>query len=243
MSQSSDNGGVPGGGSKPPPPLQAALAEAVGAFSRDPGGAARRLLDTAERALAGVGGTVGGRDALAGIAGAASRFLSDLQQPAPGRSGGGPEQPPAAGGAGAPSAHPRQDGGDERAASGGAPATPPPTPFVVLRQPNEGLPLHVRADAVEAVAPAGEAGCVLHLSDGSTVEAGQCSDAAARLLPGLARLSRTGTQQGLYVRPGAVLAAAAPAEGGCMLRLRGGRELAAAEAAAVAVGLLAAAGR
>ncbi len=112
-------------------------------------------------------------------------------------------------------------------------------PFVGLRQPGESWSFHVRAAAVEAVAPAGEVDCVLHLSDGSTVEAGQCSDTAARLLPGLARLSKVGTQRGMYVRPEAVLAVAAPAAGGCVLRLRGGRELTVAEAAAVAVGLLA----
>ena len=44
------------------------------------------------------------------------------------------------------------------------------------------------------------------------------------------------------LRREAVLAVAAPAGGGCVLRLRGGRELAAAEAAAVAVGLLAESG-
>jgi len=240
MSHSSDNGGVPpGSGSKPVSSLQAALAEAAGAFSRDPGGAARRLLDTAERALTGAGGGAGGgRDALTGLAAAASRLLSEVQPPAPGRNGGAPRSPPPGGGPAGPSADARR-GGDERTAPGSAPATPPPAPFVGLRQPGEGWSFYVRADAVEAVAPAGEAGCVLHLSDGSTVEAGQCSDAAAELLPGLARLSQAGTQNGMYVRPGAVLAVAAPAEGGCVLRLRGGRELAAAEAAAVAVGLLA----
>ena len=242
MSQPSDNGGNPGGGSKPVSPLQAALAEAVGALSRDPGGAARRLLDTAEQALAGVGRSSGGRDPLGGLAAAASRFLSDLQPPAPGRAGGAPEEASPGGGASAgPPAHAWRGRDGERAAPGSAPATPPPAPFVGLRQPGEDGSFHVRAGAVEAVAPASEAGCVLHLSDGSTVEAGQCSDAAARLLPGLARLSRAGTQQGLYVRSGAVLAVAAPVEGGCVLRFRGGRELAATEAAAVAVGLLAAA--
>ena len=75
------------------------------------------------------------------------------------------------------------------------------------------------------------------------MEAGECSDEAAHSLPGLARLSRAGTQRGVYVRPEAVLAVVAPAEGGCVLRLRGGRELAATEAAAVAVGLLAGDGR
>ena len=238
MSQFSDNGGTPGSGSKPASPLQAALAEAVGAFSKDPGGAARRLLDTAERALAGAGKTNGGRDALAGITTAASRFLSDLQPPASGRGGEALGKPPPAGEPAGPSTDAQQSG-DERAAPESAPATPLPISFVGLRQPGEGWSFHVRAGAVEAVAPAGEAGCVLHLSDGSTVEAGQCSDAAARLLPGLARLSQAGTQDGMYVRPEAVLAVAAPAGGGCVLRLRGGRELAATEAAAVAVGLLA----
>lgn len=237
MSQSSDNGGIPGSGSKPVSPLQAALAEAMAAFSRDPSGAARRLLDSTERALAGVGGASGGREALAGLA---SRFLSDLQPPAPGRGGEAPAGPPPGGAPAGPSAGARQ-GGDARAALERAPA--PPTPFVGLRQPGEGWSFHVRADAVEAVAPAGEGGCVLHLSDGSTVEAGECSDAAARLLPGLTRLSQAGTQRGMYVRPEAVLTVAAPAEGGCVLRLRGGRELTAAEAAAVAVGLLAGDGR
>ncbi len=236
MSHSSDNGGFPGGGGKPASPLQAALSDAVGAFSRDPGAAARRLLDTAERALAGAGRANGGRDPLAGIATAASRFLSDLQPPVSGREA--PGGAPPAGGPAGPSAGAPQ-GGDERAANESAPATAPPLPFVGLRQPGEGWSFHVRAEAVEAVAPTGEAGCVLHLSDGSTVEAGQCSDDAARLLPGLARLSQAGTQQCLYVRPEAVLAVAAPAGGGCVLRLRGGRELAATEAAAVAVGLLA----
>lgn len=233
MSHSSDNG------AKPVPPVQAAITEAIGAFSRDPSGAARRLLDTAERALAGGGKANGGRDALVGIATAASRFLSDLQPPTPGRNGEAPTGAPPGDGPAGPSADARQ-GGNERTAPASAPApvTPPPTPFIGLRQPGEGWSFHVRADAVEAVAPAGEAGCVLHLSDGSTVEAGEASDAVARLLPGLPRLSRAGTQQGLYVRPEAVLAVAAPAEGGCVLRLRGGRELAAAEAAAVAVGLL-----
>lgn len=239
MSHPSDNGAAPGGESKPASPLQAALAEAIGAFSKDPGGAARRLLDTAERALPGAGGGAsGGRDALTGLAAAASRFLSEAQARASGRDGEASSKPPPGGGpAGTVADSPR--GGDEQAAPGSAPATPPSTTFVGLGQLGEGSSFHVRADAVDAVTPAGEAGCVLHLSDGSTVEAGQGSDATARLLSGLARLSQAGTQQGLYVRSGAVLAVAAPADGGCVLRLRGGRELAAADAAAVAAGLLA----
>jgi hypothetical protein len=243
MGQFSDDGGVRGNGSRPASPLQAAIAETVEAFSKDPGGTARRLRDAAERAFGGApGGASGGRDALAGLAAAASRFLSDLQPAAPGRGGeagaglgaGPSEQSPDA----------EQQSGEERAASGRAPAVPPSTAFVALRRPgSEGGSFHLRAAAVEAVAPAGEAGCALHLSDGSTMEAGECSDDAARSLPGLARLSRAGTQRGVYVRPEAVLAVVAPAEGGCVLRLRGGRELAATEAAAVAVGLLAGDGR
>lgn len=234
MSQFSDNGGTPGSGSKPASPLQAALTEAVAAFSRDPSGAVRRLLDSTERALAGVAGASGGREAVAGVV---SRLLSDLQPPAAGRGGEAAAKPPGGGSAG-PSAGARQ-GGDARAAPYSVPAALPPMPFVGLRQPGESWSFHVRAAAVEAVAPAGEAACVLHLSDGSAVEAGQCSDTAARQLPGLARLSQVGTQRGRYVRPEAVLAVAAPAAGGCVLRLRGGRELTVAEAAAVAVGLLA----
>jgi hypothetical protein len=242
MSHSSHNGGGPGGEGKPVPPFQAALADAARAFSKDPGGAARRLFDTAERALAGAAGAGGGRDGVSGLAAAASRFLSELQAPNPGRDAGTSGTPSPGGGS---SAGPPADagrGGDERAAPASALTTPTPTPFVELRQPSAGWSFHVRADAVEAVAPAGEEGCGLHLSDGSTMEAGQCSDSAARLLSGMARLSRAGTQQGVYVRPEAVLAVLAPAGGGCVLRLRGGRELAAAEAAAVAVGLLAGSG-
>jgi hypothetical protein len=244
MGQFSDDGGVRGNGSRPASPLHAAIAETVEAFSKDPGGTARRLRDAAERALGGAPGGAGGggRDALAGLAAAASRFLSDLQPAAPGRGGeagaelgAGPgEQPPDS----------QRQGGEERAASERAPAAAPSTAFVELRRPGgEGGSVHLRAAAVEAVAPAGEAGCALHLSDGSTMEAGESSDDAARSLPGLARLSRAGTQQGVYVRPEAVLAVVAPAEGGCLLRLRGGRELAATEAAVVAVGLFAGAGR
>ena len=226
MSNSPDNGSLPGGG-RPLPPLQAVLAEAAAAFSKDPGGAARRLLDTAERALAGAIRNSGGRDPLPGLAAAASRLMSGLQSPGPGAA------PPADSGL----ADARQ--ASRPAAPSDAPAAPPSTPFVALRQQGATWSFHVRADMVDAVVPTGEAGCVLHLSDGSTLEAGECSDDAARRLPRLPRLSQPAAQQGLYVRPEAVLAVSAPAGGGCVLRLRGGRELAATEAAAVAVGLLA----
>lgn len=232
MSQSPENGGAPNGAGKAVPPLQAAIADAIGAFSKDPAGAARRLLDTADRALAGAGARNEGRDAMAKLATAASRFLGEPRSPFAGRTGEPPAKAP-------PGGEPEQRSGDGRDAPRATRAEPSPAPFVELRQPGEGWSFHVRAEAVEAVAPAGGENCLLHLSDGSTVEAGQCSDAAARLLPGLARLSRAGTQHGLYVRPHAVLAVAAPSEGGCVLRLRGGRELAATEAAAVAAGLLA----
>jgi hypothetical protein len=240
MGQFSDDGGVRGNGSKPASPLQAAIADAVEAFSKDPGGTARRLRDAAERALGGAaGGAGGGRDALAGLAAAASRFLSDLQPAAAAGRGGEAAEAPAPGvGPAAPSAEVERQGGEVRAAPGRESSAT--LPFVELRRPGgEGGSVHLRAAAVEAVAPAGEAGCALHLADGSTMEAGECSDDAARSLPGLARLSRVGTQRGVYVRPEAVLAVVAPAEGGCVLRLRGGRELAATEAAAVALGLLA----
>ena len=74
--------------------------------SRDPSGAVRRLLDSTERALAGVGGASGGREAVAGVV---SRFLSDLQPPAPGRGGEGIAKPPG-GGPAEPSAGARQGG-------------------------------------------------------------------------------------------------------------------------------------
>lgn len=241
MNHPSNDGGARGNGAGSPPPLQAALTEALGAFSKDPAGAARRVFDTAERALAGAGRRGGGRDPLAGLAAAASKFLSDVQSPVPGRRGDVPGGQPPGGDPGGPSIDARGGGGEPDSREGAAAASAPPS-FVGLRQRNGDWPLHVRAAAVEAVTPVGEAGCVLHLSDGSTVEAGGCSDEAARPLPGLVRLSQAGTQSGLYVRPPAVLAVAAPPEGGCVLRLRGGRELAAAEAAAVAVGLLAGTG-
>lgn len=240
MNHSPDNGAGSGGGKPPPPPpLQAALADAIGAFSKDPGGAARRLLDTADRALAGAGARNEARDAVARLATAASRFLSESRPPFGARGGAGPAEAPPGGAPEEAPSNARRDSADPAVPESAPAAAPRPTPFVELRQPGEGWSFHVRAAAVEAVAPADGDTCVLHLSDGSTMEAGQISDAVARLLPGVARLSRTGTQHGLYVRPGAVLAIAAPSGGGCVLRLRGGRELAAAEAAAVAAGLLA----
>lgn len=231
MTSTPEDGRNPGGGNRPNSPLQAAVSEALGAFSKDPGAAARRMLDAADRALKGAGGASAGRDPLAGLAAAASRFVSEMQAPAPGRPAGEGGEPPL---------------GERRGEAGGVapvgvPAQPQPSPFVGLRQRDGDWLLHVRAEAVDAVAPAGDAGCALHLSDGTVVEAGESSDEAARSLPRLVRLSQAGTQRGVYVRAAAVLAVSAPPEGGCVLRFRGGRELPAAEAAAVAVGLLAAA--
>ena len=137
MGQFSDDGGVRGNGSRPASPLQAAIAETVEAFSKDPGGTARRLRDAAERAFGGApGGAGGGRDALAGLAAAASRFLSDLQPAAAASRGGEAAEGPAPGiGPGEPAADAERQGGEERAAPGRAFAAAPSTPFVELRRP------------------------------------------------------------------------------------------------------------
>ncbi len=245
---SSDNGGGggaqasgPRGPAAPPDggPLQAALTEALGAFSRDPGGTVRRLLDGAEQALAGASAAARHGGGISGLAAAASRLLSDgppARQPDAGTPGG------AAAVAGGPHGEMARDVPSPAAAT--SDPEPKPARFVQLRQPGAAWSLYVRAEEVDAVTPAaagGDAGCVLHLSDGGTVEAGEDSDAAAeRLSPrGFVRLSQAGTQRGLYVRPGAVLAVTAPKEGeGCVLRFRGGRVLPCAEATAVASHLL-----
>lgn len=239
---SSDNGGGaqasgPRGPASPPDggPLQAALTEALGAFSRDPGGTVRRLLDGAEQALTGVSGAARHGGAISGLAAAASQLLSDAL----------PSRQPDASPPGA-TAVATPHGGTARDVPRPVAAEPTPEParFVRLRQPDAAWSLYVRAEEVDAVTPGaagGAAGCVLHLSDGGTVDAGDDPDeAAVRLSPyGLVRLSQSGTQRGLYVRPGAVVAVAAPREGeGCVLRLRGGRTLPCADAAAVAANLL-----
>jgi hypothetical protein len=83
--------------------------------------------------------------------------------------------------------------------------------------------------------------CVVMLAEGRELEVGGSADAVARQIPELVRLTQPGTQRYLYVRPSAVAAVTAPAQG-CMLHLSNGRMLEAGEAAAVAAGLIAGAG-
>jgi predicted deacylase len=75
------------------------------------------------------------------------------------------------------------------------------------------------------------------LADGRELEVGGSSDAAARQIPGLVRLTQPGTQRCTYIRASAVVAVTAPSQG-CVLHLSNGREVEAGEAAAVAAELL-----
>jgi hypothetical protein len=78
------------------------------------------------------------------------------------------------------------------------------------------------------------------LTEGRELEVGGSADAVGRHIPALVRLTQPGTQRCLYVRPFAVAAVTAPAQG-CALHLSRGRMLEADEAEA-AVGLIADAG-
>ena len=121
--------------------------------------------------------------------------------------------------------------------------SPQPSPiatagFARLPQPGTDWHLFIRRDAVVAVAsPSAERSLVL-LADGREVEVGASSDAVAREVPGLVRLTQAGTQRCLHVRAASVLAVTAPAQGS-VLHLAGGRDLQAGESAAVVAGLLA----
>jgi hypothetical protein len=95
----------------------------------------------------------------------------------------------------------------------------------------------VRCEAVIAIKSPAHDRCVVMLADGRELEAGGSSDAAARQIPGLVRLTQPGTQRCTYIRPSAVVAVTAPSQG-CVLHLSNGRELDAGEAAAVAADLL-----
>jgi hypothetical protein len=83
--------------------------------------------------------------------------------------------------------------------------------------------------------------CVVMLTEGRELDAGNSADAVAWQIPELVRLTQPGTQRCLYVRPSVVTAVTAPAQG-CVLHLSDGRTLEAGEAAAAAAGLIAGAG-
>jgi hypothetical protein len=192
---------------------------------RGPAGALNELLGLlppeARRALRGVAEDTahaarragGGANPLASLAAAAGRALAE------------PPTPPRTA---TPSAAPS-------AACAPSPAT---AGFARLPQPGTDWHLFVRRDAVVAVASPSAERAVVLLADGREVEVGASSDAVAREVPGLVRLTQAGTQRCLYVRAGSVLAVTAPAQGS-VLHLAGGRDLPAGESAAVVAGLLA----
>ncbi len=95
----------------------------------------------------------------------------------------------------------------------------------------------MRCEAVIAIKSPSQDQCVVMLANGRELEVGGSSDAVARQIPGLVRLTQPGTQRSAYIRPTAVVAVTAPSQG-CVLHLSNGREVEASEAAAVAAGLL-----
>jgi hypothetical protein len=114
-------------------------------------------------------------------------------------------------------------------------------PFARLPQPGTDWSQFVRRKAAIAIKSPTVDLCVVMLSDGRELEVGGSSDAAARQIPGLVRLTQPGTQRSMYVRPSAVVAVTAPSNG-CVLHLSNGRDLEAGEAAVVAAHLIAGAG-
>jgi hypothetical protein len=113
--------------------------------------------------------------------------------------------------------------------------------FIRLPQPGTDWWQFVRREAVVAVTSPAHDRCVVMLTEGRELEVGGSADAVARQIPGLVRLTQPGTQRCLYVRPSAVAAVTAPAQG-CVLYLSNGRILEAGEAAVAAAGLIAGAG-
>ncbi len=185
---------------------------------------ARRVLrnvaeETAQAALrAGAG-----PNPLAVAANTATRFLSEVARQrmeadtpanAPTRSRGGPG--------------PVQSTSPEAAPTG---------PFARLPQPGTDWWQFVRHEAVIAIKSPLHDQCVVMLADGRELEVGGSSDAVARQIPGLVRLTQPGTQRCTYIRPSAVVAVTAPSQG-CVLHMSNGREVEAGEAAAVAADLL-----
>jgi hypothetical protein len=113
--------------------------------------------------------------------------------------------------------------------------------FIRLSQPGTDWWQFVRREAVVAVTSPAHDRCVVMLTEGRELDAGSSADAVAWQIPELVRLTQPGTQRCLYVRPSAVAAVTAPAQG-CVLHLSNGRTLEAGEAAAAAAGLIAGAG-
>ncbi|MGK7870877.1 hypothetical protein ACFHPP_26760 [Falsiroseomonas sp. E2-1-a20] len=122
-----------------------------------------------------------------------------------------------------------------------SPLVPAVEPFVRLPQPGTDWSQFVRREAVIAIKSPSVDLCVVVLSDGRDLEVGGSSDAVARQIPGLVRLTQPGTQRSMYVRSSAVLAVTAPSSG-CVLHLSNGLDLAAGEAAVVAANLIAGTG-
>jgi hypothetical protein len=114
-------------------------------------------------------------------------------------------------------------------------------PFARLPQPGTDWSLFLRRDAAIAIKSPSVDLCIVVLFDGRELEVGGSSDAVARQIPGLVRLTQPGTQRSMYVRSSAVLAVTAPSSG-CVLHLSNGLDLAAGEAAVVAANLIAGAG-
>ena len=203
------------------------LADLLGLLPPEARRAVRGLAEDATQAVLRAGG--GGPNPLAAAAALAARTLAEAARPRP--EGAEPPRPaaerPLAGSpapAGIPLAIPA--------------AAPPPAAFARLPQPGTAWWQYVRPEAVVAIASPAPEGCVALLANGRELELGGPAEAAAREVPGLVRLTQPGTQRCLYVRPAAVLAVTAPAQG-CVLHLADGRTLEAGEAAAVAAGLLA----
>ncbi len=136
---------------------------------------------------------------------------------------------------------PTRPRGGARPADAALPAGAGEGPFIQLPQPGTDWWQFVRREAVVAVTSPAHDRCVVLLAEGGELEVGCPADAVARQIPALVRLTQPGTQRCLYVRPSAVTAVTAPAQG-CVLHLSNGRMLEAGEAAAAAAGLIAGAG-
>lgn len=157
----------------------------------------------------------------------AARLLSDAAQQRP-EAAGIPDSP----------TRPRAGA---RLAEAAVPAGAVEVSFIQLPQPGTDWWQFVRREAVVAVTSPTHDRCVVTLAEGRELEVGCSADAVARQIPALVCLTQPGTQRCLYVRPSAVTAVTAPAQG-CVLHLSNGRMLEAGEAAAVAAGLIAGAG-